>query len=227
MNLRGKRKKIIIAALVSIVCLLGIGLFLGNKHIGDDQINVSAEKKVDQKKPEVTSKVKVIETPETVQDEKSMVSLEDFKYDQASEKKDYPDLTKHSNIWIDVNIATQRTYIMDGKEKLYTMYASTGKNDTTPRGTYHIQNERGHYFYTAPLKLGAYYYVSFLNHGEYLFHTTPTNDKGEYVKSIAKTLGKEPSSHGCVHLSVPDCKWIFDNIPSGTKVVIHGEFQDK
>jgi len=105
------------------------------------------------------------------------------------------------------------------------MFSSTGKHDTTPRGTYYVQGERGDYFYTEPLKLGAYYWVSYLNHGEYLFHTTPTDENGKYVESIAKTLGRKPSSHGCIHLSVPDCKWVYDNVPTGMKVVIHGEFK--
>ena len=33
-------------------------------------------------------------------------------------------------------------------------------------------------------------------------------------------LGRTQGSHGCIRLSVPDSKWIMDNIPNGTKVVI-------
>lgn len=164
-------------------------------------------------------------TPTTVQDDKQMVGLKNFKYTDPSEKKDYPDLSKYPHAWIDVDLATQRTYIKDGTTTLYEMYSSTGRHDTTPRGTYYIQNERGEFFYTEPLKMGAYYWVSFLNHGEYLFHTTPTDVTGKYDEEIAKTLGREPSSHGCVHLSIADCKWIYDNVPTGMKVVIHGKYQ--
>lgn len=159
------------------------------------------------------------------QDSKDMIALDDFKYTDSSEKKDYPDLMQHPEAFIDVDIALQRVFIKEGDKVLYEMYASTGKNDTTPRGTYHIENERGEYFYTQPLKLGAYYYTSFLDHGVYLFHTTPTDENKVVVPSIAKTLGREPSSHGCVHLSDPDCKWIYDKVPAGTKVVIHGTFK--
>ncbi|HAH78565.1 MAG TPA: L,D-transpeptidase, partial [Ruminococcaceae bacterium] len=35
----------------------------------------------------------------------------------------------------------------------------------------------------------------------------------------ADKLG-EPASHGCIRLPVEDAKWIYDNIPEGTKVVI-------
>lgn len=160
-----------------------------------------------------------------IKDDKDMTNLRNFTYHDSSEKKAYPDLNSYPKAWIDVDIATQRMYVKDGEKTLYEMYASTGKKDATPRGTYYVQGERGEFFYTAPLKLGAYYWVSFLNHGEYLFHTTPTDEQGNYVESIAKTLGREPSSHGCIHLSSPDCKWIYENIPYNTKVVIHGEYK--
>ena len=33
------------------------------------------------------------------------------------------------------------------------------------------------------------------------------------------TLGI-PASHGCVRLKVEEAKWLYDNIPSGTKLII-------
>lgn len=202
---------IIIASLA--IILLVVGHF--SQHNGV-QKDVKVETKKDARKD--------IKKAPQVREDKGMVSLKNFKYDQSSEKKSYPDLNQHPNAWIDVDIATQRTYIKDGKTTLYEMYSSTGKHDTTPRGTYYIQNERGDFFYTKPLKMGAYYWVSFLHHGEYLFHTTPTDVTGKYDDKIAKTLGNEPSSHGCIHLSTPDCKWVYDNVPTGMKVVIHGKY---
>lgn len=189
-----------------------------------DKVAVSKVSSKDESKDKIKATKKDSVKAATDFDDKDMVPLKDFCYKMSSEKKAYPDLTKHPDAFIDVDISNQRVYIKDGKTVLYEMYASTGKDDATPRGTYQIEPERGEYFYTAPLKLGAYHYTSFLNHGEYLFHTTPTDEKGHYVESIAKTLGVKPSSHGCVHLSNPDCKWIFDNAPTGMKVVIHGHF---
>ena len=34
------------------------------------------------------------------------------------------------------------------------------------------------------------------------------------------TLGKQVS-HGCVRLDINNAKWLYDNIPNGTKVVIY------
>lgn len=215
-------KKICRIAIISLLAIiaLGYGTF---ELVGNSAKDVKVEAK-DKAEPKKVTK-KVTNTPDTVEDDKDMVSLKKFTYNDSSEKKDYPDLNEHPDAWIDVDIATQRMYVKDGETILYEMYASTGKKDATPRGTYYVQGERGEFFYTEPLKLGAYYWVSFLNHGEYLFHTTPTDEQGNYVESIAKTLGREPSSHGCIHLSVPDCKWVYENVPYGMKVVIHGSYK--
>jgi len=203
--------------------MLGFATLQVFHSTGDITVEAASKSKKKTTKKRVAKK-KAVESPKTVHDAKSMVGLKHFKYNSPSEKKAYPNLIDHPNAWIDVNIATQRMYIKDGNKKLYSMYSSTGAHDTTPRGTYYIQSERGNYFYTEPLKLGAYYWVSYLNHGEYLFHTTPTDENGKYVKSIAKTLGRKPSSHGCIHLSVADCKWVYENVPYGMKVVIHGKY---
>lgn len=141
---------------------------------------------------------------------------------KSSEKKDYPDLTKYPNAYLKVSISKQRVYVMNGNKVLYTMYASTGSKDSpTPTGTFQIQAERGEFFYNASSKEGAKYWVSFKDHGIYLFHTVPTDKNGNFIEEEANQLGKEAKSHGCVRLSVPDAKWIYDKVPEGMKVEIH------
>ncbi|CUS27068.1 cell surface protein [Paucilactobacillus oligofermentans DSM 15707 = LMG 22743] len=141
---------------------------------------------------------------------------------KSSEKVAYPDLSKYPNAWIHVSLAKNRTYIMNGNDVLYTMYCSTGSggDNATPTGTYYIQAERGTSFYSAKGGEGANYWVSWKDHGVYLFHTVPVDENGNYILSEAKELGKESNSHGCVRLSVPDAKWIYNNVPEGMKVSI-------
>lgn len=91
-------------------------------------------------------------------------------------------------------------------------------NDSTPHGTFHII-DRGANFYNPTEKMGANYWTSFKG-TTYLFHTVPTDENGKYITSEAVYLGKKPSSHGCVRLSIPDAKWINEHVPGGTKVVI-------
>lgn len=141
----------------------------------------------------------------------------------SSETVPYPDVNQHLDMWIHVSLRKQRVYLMDQNKILYTMYASTGLDTpgtVTPKGTYAVQAERGKYFYNPTVQEGAYYYVSWLDHGTYLFHSTPTDAAGNFIQSDAAKLGKRPSSHGCVHLTVADSKWMYENIRYGTKVVI-------
>ena len=151
----------------------------------------------------------------------SSSSIPKDQWKKSSENKPYPDVDKHPNMWIKVSKKHERVYLIDNGKVLYTMYCSTGtgKNDT-PTGTYHIQAERGTHFYNSKSGEGANYWVSWKNHGEYLFHSVPVDENGNYIKSEAQQLGKKANSHGCVRLSVPDAKWMYENIKEGTKVVI-------
>lgn len=140
----------------------------------------------------------------------------------SSEKKPYPNMKLSEKNWLDVSIKKQRVYVKNKAGKvLYTMLCSTGNDDGTPRGTFHIQKERGSHFYNASSKEGANYWTSFKDHGIYLFHSVPVNAAGKYLKKDAHELGKVANSHGCVRLSIPDAKWINSSVPTGTKVVIH------
>ncbi|MDF2910547.1 MAG: L,D-transpeptidase [Sporolactobacillus laevolacticus] len=137
----------------------------------------------------------------------------------------YPVLKKNESIWLDVSIKDQKVYIKEGKHTLYTMIASTGldtnPDTTTPTGTYYIQAERGKWFYAPKYNEGAKYWVSWKNHGEFLFHSVPMDADQHILTADAEKLG-EKDSHGCIHLTVPDAKWIYEHIPYNTKVVIHG-----
>lgn len=143
-------------------------------------------------------------------------------WQRSSESKPYPNVISHPHMWILVSKKRQRVYLIDHGKVLYTMFASTGhgKDNDTPTGTYHIQKERGDHFYNAKSGEGANYWVSWKNHGEYLFHSVPVDRNNHYVISEAHTLGRESSSHGCVRLSIPDARWMYRNIKYGTKVVI-------
>ena len=110
------------------------------------------------------------------------------------------------------------------------MYCSAGKYYTdpktgkkvshTPTGNFAVQSERGKTFYNPEAKCGGNYFVSWHDHGSYLFHTVPIDKNGNYIPKEAAKLGKSTASHGCVRLSVPDAKWLYEELPVNTKVVI-------
>lgn len=138
-----------------------------------------------------------------------------------SENKAYPKWSEMRKPWIYVSLRQQKVYIHGNGKVQYVMNCSTGMpTSPTPTGTYHIQKERGYSFYNAKSHEGAHYWVSWHDHGVYLFHSVPTNKAGKYVVSEAEKLGV-PVSHGCVRLSIPDAKWMYKTVPFGTKVVIH------
>ena len=62
----------------------------------------------------------------------------------------------------------------------------------------------------------AYWWTQF--HGDYLFHSV-LYYQGTYTIKDG-TLGGHVS-HGCVRMRIEDAKWIHDNIPSGTYVVVY------
>ncbi|QSY58724.1 L,D-transpeptidase [Bifidobacterium imperatoris] len=128
-----------------------------------------------------------------------------------------PDLSQYSNLSVDVNLAEQKVYVKSNGKTIYTMIASSGMNDATPRGNYVIQ-QRGTHFYNASEGMGADYWVRF--RGSYLFHSVPTGpEAGDYIASEGEKLG-QPASHGCVRLTVADAQWFYNQIPEGTPVTI-------
>ena len=101
-------------------------------------------------------------------------------------------------------------------ESLTSNLISTGiESEKTPTGIFDVR-ERGAWFFSDKYNQGGKYWVQF--YGDYLFHSVPYNkDQSEVVDY---TLGV-PASHGCIRLKTEDAKWIYDNIESGTKVIIN------
>lgn len=135
----------------------------------------------------------------------------------------YPDIAKDKHVWFDVSIDQQLAYLFNGDHLLYTFVTSSGidtnPGTSTPLGVYHIQGYRGNWFYAQQYQMGAKYWVSWLGNGVFLFHSVPMNQDQQIIPSIAAKLG-HPASHGCFHLTVPDAKWVEENIPFGTDVIV-------
>lgn len=120
---------------------------------------------------------------------------------------------------VNVNLKEQKTYIYKGTANNWnltkTFPCSTGiSGKDTPYGSFSIK-ERGDWFFSEKYNQGGKYWTQIT--GNILFHSVPfAKDKTTIVDY---TLNK-PSSHGCIRLSVDDAKWIYTNIPRGSKVII-------
>ena len=128
-------------------------------------------------------------------------------------------LESQTNYLVTVDLKSQNTYIYEGSKNkwnlLKTFKCSTGiKNQETPEGIFSIK-EKGEWFFSKKYNQGGKYWVQFL--GNYLFHSTPFDKDKKTI--VDYTLGT-PASHGCIRLSVDDSKWLYDNIPKNTKVII-------
>lgn len=98
------------------------------------------------------------------------------------------------------------------------MLCSTGRDNGTPTGTFSISNK-----YTwRPLYGNVYGQYACRFNGSILFHSVPylKTNKGTLKPGEFNKLGTQ-ASDGCVRLAIEDCKWIYDNCDSGTKVVVY------
>ncbi|WP_029452067.1 L,D-transpeptidase [Clostridium algidicarnis] len=144
-----------------------------------------------------------------------------FKKQKISEKQNINsfDIASGTNYLILVNIKEQKTYIYKGSKNKWSLtkefLCSTGINGKeTPKGTFTVQN-KGDWFYTDKYDQGGKYWVGFK--GNYLFHSLPFDKEQKNI--VDTTLGK-PASHGCIRLKVEESKWIYDNVPIGSKVIV-------
>lgn len=119
--------------------------------------------------------------------------------------------------YVEVNLAQQKLYLINGDnmEKVYIV--STGKWSTpTPVGTFaiHGKSKRA---YSAEFGLYMPYWQNFLN-GEYGLHELPEWPNG-YKEGVGH-LGT-PVSHGCVRLGPGDALEVYNWTEDGTPVYIH------
>lgn len=90
--------------------------------------------------------------------------------------------------------------------------ANGAPSTPTVSGQFTIGN-RGYYFDSGASR--CYWWTQF--YGNYLFHSVLYNKDGTLQDGrVGMAL-----SHGCVRLKIENAKWIYDNIPRGTKVVVY------
>ena len=116
-----------------------------------------------------------------------------------------------------VDRAACRTTIFTGStgawNLLYDWQCAPGKPSTPTVGGEFTVGSKGYYFDSGNAR--CYWYTQF--YGDYLFHSVLYS---KYNGSLMDGRVGMQLSHGCVRLPIQNAKWIYDNIPSGTKVVV-------
>ena len=144
------------------------------------------------------------------------------------EPSPYPDVdafaqsfSSKTNYLILVDRTACMVYIYQGSQgnwsavQYYT--CCVGKKSTpTITGSYTL-GAKGKYFNTQDGHRCWYFSII---HGNYYFHSVLYDLSSEPVNVVDGTLGAQVS-HGCIRLALEDSKWIYDNIPAGTKVYIY------
>lgn len=123
-------------------------------------------------------------------------------------------------LWLDVDLSDQLVEAKQGNQTLRQMVTSSGApGNETPLGTFQVQN-RGEWFFSEKYQEGAKWWVSFKDWGIYLFHSVVMDRDQNVIPEEAAKLGT-PASHGCLRLVEEDARWLYENVPEGSTVVIH------
>lgn len=125
-----------------------------------------------------------------------------------------------------ISVTDQKVYAykwVNGEysELVRSMICSTGTvSNPTPYGTFTAGGPAGKWYYFQKFDCWAQY--AYRIDGPYLFHSVLYSEKDESTlrQGSVSNLGKR-ASRGCVRLKVEDAKWIYNNCPAGTTVVVY------
>lgn len=163
--------------------------------------------------------IKVYETDFSYNDDTAQASSNNVNPKINTSSINNLSLSSNTKYLVHVDLTNQRANIYKGSKNswklLKSFTCSSGiTGEETPIGVYTIK-ERGKWFFSNSYKQGGKYWVQFYE--DYLFHSLPYDESETNI--VDYTLGK-PASHGCIRLRENDSKWIYDNIPKGSKVII-------
>jgi len=126
----------------------------------------------------------------------------------------------NTNFLLLTDINRQKIHVFSGTDGAWrhkkTFTCSTGLNTSpTTRGAFTI-TERGPWFYSERLSSGAKFWMRF--NEQYLIHSIPM-DKNKSPIPGENTVGTK-LSNGCIRLLMSDTRWLYENIPDGTAIII-------
>ena len=107
------------------------------------------------------------------------------------------------------------------------MLCTIGRWDTpTPQGTFLMGGQRERFGYFEKFECYAQYWSQI--DGDIFIHSVLYREKDAdtLIRSSYRNLGRA-SSHGCVRLTVPDARWIYENVAPGSQVTILKKDKDK
>lgn len=121
------------------------------------------------------------------------------------------------NFWVEVNLSKQKLYLWQGEKNIFSCLVSTGiSRYPTPTGRFRVwgkflyddmtggSRQRGDYYYLPKVPHVIYFYKDYALHGTY------------WHQNFGRRM-----SHGCINLSLPDAKYLYQKLKIGDLVVVH------
>lgn len=232
-----KKKSSWLAWIVAIILVAGtVGSYVYIKHEeGIRAVKLAKQKKTDEHNAKINARM--------VKNQKKHLR-KPVEWNKPSETLPYPEIAKYrhysklNRVWLSFSIEKQRLYVHQGPFTIYTMYAYGNPNyqtmdnkQKTPLGIFKIKKARGTNYYDAPLNRNYEAWISYSNPGdpygvESMLQAVPTNKDGKVDKKAAKALGKSfkhkhvEKTNGAIWLTTADAKWLEENIPAKTVLII-------
>lgn len=143
-------------------------------------------------------------------------------------REELKELPKDDGYTVEVDLTNciVTVFARDGSTVLQAL-CTVGKKETpTPAGEFKMGGQRERFGYFEKYDCYAQYWSQI--DGEIFFHSVLYNepDGNTLIKATYRNLGRA-TSHGCVRLTVPDAKWIYENVGVGSKVIIHEKEKNK
>ncbi len=127
-----------------------------------------------------------------------------------------PPVTSTGSFWVEVDLTKQKLHLWQGEKIIFSCLVSTGTSRyPTPTGRFKVWEKflyddmsggskaRGDYYYLPNVPYVMYYHKDYALHGTY-WH-------GNFGQRM---------SHGCINLSTPDAKYIYQKLKVGDLVVV-------
>jgi hypothetical protein len=121
-------------------------------------------------------------------------------------------------VWI--SLTYQRVNVFQGSKGNWTLIheylCGTGANDCTPRGVWTVFGRTAAGWTTSTYNCRPV--VNFKTGSGYAFHSRLYDPTHSYLTDASIGF---PVSHGCIRMYDDDVKWLYDNLPIGTTVVVY------
>jgi hypothetical protein len=123
--------------------------------------------------------------------------------------------------WVEVNLRIPQTVTVyrDQQPRKVIRASGPAPGSTRLRGVFPLRS-RGYAFYASQLQEGAYYWLRLAN--GWLIHSFPFGPDGQIRVAQASGLGQPGGEPGSIRLALADIRWLYQNLPPETPVIIHG-----